>query len=519
MDDERTINKALLRYRIISPILAADPPRGQKYKMIEELAARQWVLEDGTQVSPQPETIRYWLRLYRTGGFAALKDKPRKDAGVARGIPPHLLEEAGRLKQEVPERSVGQLIRIMETTGKAPAGRIARSTLHRALKAQGLSARKLKPPEDKDLARFQADYANDLWQADMLTGPWIPDPAGSGKKRRTYMYAFLDDASRLVPYGRFFFKGDLPALELVMKRSIQRFGRPKRVYYDNGMVFRSKKMAQICASLGMHRTIFTTPYRPMGHGKIEAFNRFCRARFLAELKASPIHTLEEINRAFLAWLELEYNKRKHTELGICPHERWLRDAERVKYVDEEKLRRAFLFNVDRTADKTGVFKLHGGRYQVGWALAKKKFQVLYDPESLELVEIFRDGKFVQRAKPLRIAAYRAPRKVPQTCPTKTQGERPPTDYLGHLVRKHQRDESVPEPIVGNEQADAFVALLKNNLAASVFDETAVRTFYETYGPLDLPRAEQILSDLLEVHPDNHHIRFYLKAIRHGEPHA
>ena len=61
MDDERTINKALLRYRIISPILAADPPRGQKYKMIEELAARQWVLEEGKLMSPQPETIRYWL--------------------------------------------------------------------------------------------------------------------------------------------------------------------------------------------------------------------------------------------------------------------------------------------------------------------------------------------------------------------------------------------------------------------------------------------------------------------------
>ncbi len=194
----------------------------------------------------------------------------------------------------------------METTGKTPKGLVARSTLHRALKARGLSARKLKPPEDKDLDRFQADYANDLWQADMLAGPWLPDPARPGKNRRTYMYAFLDDASRLVPYGRFFFKGDLPALELVMKRSIQRFGRPVRVFYDNGMVFRSKKMAQICASLGMHRTIFTTPYRPEGHGKIEAFNRLCRAQFIAELKASPIRTLEDLNRAFLAWLELDY---------------------------------------------------------------------------------------------------------------------------------------------------------------------------------------------------------------------
>ena len=87
------------------------------------------------------------------------------------------------------------------------------------------------------------------------------------------------------------------------------------------------------------------------------------------------------------------------------------------------------------------------------------------------------------------------------------------------MRKHQRDVSVPEPAVGNEQADAFVALLELRLAASVFDETVVRTFYETYGPLDLPRVEQILSDLLDVHPDNHHIRFYLKAIRNGDPRA
>jgi len=515
MDDERRIKKALLRYQIISPLLAADPPRGQKYKMLEDLAARRWVLEEGERVSPQPETIRYWLRLYRNGGFEALKDKPRKDTGLVRGIPPELIEEACRLKQEVPERSLERIIGIMETMKKAPEGLMARSTLHRALKARGLSARKIKPPEDKDLDRFQADYANDLWQADMLTGPWLPDPVRPGKNRRTYMYAFLDDASRLVPYGRFFFKGDLPALELVMKRSIQRYGRPVRVYYDNGMVFRSKKMAQICASLGMHRTIFTTPYRPEGHGKIEAFNRFCRSQFLAELKASPIRTMEELNRAFLAWLELEYNKRKHTELGISPHERWLRDAERVTYVDEEKLRRDFLFNVDRSADKTGVFKLHGRRYQLGWELAKKKFQVLYDPEKLELVEIFRDGIFVQKAKHLNITAHRAPRKIKEACPATNNPGKPPTDYLGVLVERHQMEMSVPEPAVKNEQTDAFVRLVKNMLAEPVFDETVVRNFCETYGPFDLTRSEQILSDLLEVHPDNHHIRFYLEAIRNG----
>jgi putative transposase len=515
MDDEGRIKKALLRYQIISPLLAADPPRGQKYKLIEQLAAKQWFLEDGVLMSPQPETIRYWLRQYRTGGFDALKDKARADTGQVRGIPLELVEEACRLKKEVPERSIDRIIDIMEEMHKVPEGLIARSTLHRALQARGLSARKLKPPEEKDLDRFQADYANDLWQADMLTGPWLPDPARPGKNRRTYMYAFLDDASRLVPYGRFFFKGDLPALELVMKRSIQRYGVPRTCYYDNGKVFRSNKMAKICAALGMHRTKFTTPYRPMGHGKIEAFNRFCRARFIAELKAASIRTLEELNRAFLAWLDVEYNRRRHTELGTSPHERWLRDTDRIKHVDEEKLRRAFLFKVDRTADKTGVFKLHGSRYQAGWELAKKKFQVLYDPEKLEQVEVFRDGKFVQKAKPLNITTHRAPRKNKQGLPGKEHAEQSPTDYLAHLVKKHQQDLSVQEPAVWNEQTDAFLALLRNMLAESVFEESAARNFYETYGPVDLSRAEQILLDLLEVHPDNHHIHFYLEAIRNG----
>jgi transposase InsO family protein len=515
MDDERVLKKALLRYQIISPFLAADPPRGQKYKLIEELASRQWVLEEGALVSPQPETIRYWLRQYRTGGFEALKDKPRKDAGKPRGIPEEIIAEACRLKQEVSERSIERIIKIMETTGKAPEGLVTRSSLHRVLRARGLSARKLKAPQDKDLDRFQADYANDLWQADMLTGPWLPDPQQPGKNRRTYMYAFLDDASRLVPYGRFFFKGDLPALELVMKRSIQRFGRPVRAYYDNGMVFRSTKMTQICAALGMHRTVFTTPYRPEGHGKIEAFNRLCRAGFIAELKASPIRTLDEVNRAFLAWLEIEYNKRRHSELGMTPHERWMQDVARVQYVDEEKLRKAFLFKVDRTSDKAGVFKLHGGRYQVGWELAKKKFQVLYDPEKLEHVEIYRDGKFVQKAKPLKISTHRAPRKTQNLDPEPNDSGQPPTDYLGYLVEKHQLQMPVPEAGIDEDTTDAFVVLCKNTLSEQIFDETTVRNFSETYGPFDLVRAEQILSDLLEIHPDSHHIHFYLEAIRNG----
>lgn len=517
MDEDRITKKALFRYQIISAFLAADPPRGSRYKLLEQLAAKQWVLEDGRTLIVQPETIRYWIRLYRTGGFEALKDVPRKDTGV-RSIPAGLVEEACRLKKEVPERSIEQIITIMERMGKAPEGLLARSTLHRALRARGLSARSRKPAAHSSLGRFQADYANDLWQADMLTGPWLPDPDRPGKHRRSYLYAFLDDASRLLVYGRFSFKGDLPALELVMKRAIQRYGKPRRVYYDNGMVFRSHKMAQICASLGMHKTVFTTPYRPEGHGKIEAFNRFCRSRFIAELKASSIRTLDELNEAYLAWLDQDYNKRKHAELGTSPLERWLKDADRIEYVDEQKLTHAFLFKLDRTTDKCAVFKLHGRRYQCDWQLAKKKIQVHYNPEEMELVEVFRDGKFVQRARPLSITAHRpAKTKAEQGLPAQSAEENA-TDYLNFLVQERRQSLPAPSTPVDDNRLEAFVALLKGRVAEEIFEEAAVRDFWTRFGPLDLERTEQRLTEILEAHPANHHIGFYLEALRHtGDP--
>ena len=517
MDEDRITKKALFRYQIISAFLAADPPRGSRYKLLEQLAAKQWVLEDGRTLIVQPETIRHWIRLYRTGGFEALKDVPRKDTGV-RSIPGGLVEEACRLKKEVPERSIEQIITIMERMGKAPEGLLARSTLHRALRARGLSARSRKPPAHSSLGRFQADYANDLWQADMLTGPWLPDPDRPGKHRRSYLYAFLDDASRLLVYGRFSFKGDLPALELVMKRAIQRYGKPRRAYYDNGMVFRSHKMAQICASLGMHKTVFTTPYRPEGHGKIEAFNRFCRSRFIAELKASSIRTLDELNEAYLAWLDQDYNKRKHAELGTSPLERWLKDADRIEYVDEQKLTHAFLFKLDRTTDKCAVFKLHGRRYQCDWQLAKKKIQVHYNPEEMELVEVFRDGKFVQRAKPLSITAHRpAKTKAEQGLPAQGADQNA-TDYLNFLVQERRQSLPAPSTPVDDNRLEAFVALLKGRLAEEIFEEAAVRDFWTRFGPLELERTEQRLNEILEAHPANHHIGFYLEALRHtGDP--
>ena len=329
--DETGQDKALARYQVISAYIALDPGRGERGALLEKLAEKVWTDTDGQPFQAAAETIRCWVRRYRRDGLAGLADKERPRRGVA-AIPPAVVELACQLKREVPERSLDRLLRILEDTEAVEPGVVRRSTLHRALQRAGLSARLARVPDAEDLDRFEASAPNDLWQSDMLAGPWLPDPERPGKTRRAYLYAFLDDHSRLVLHGRWSFKGDLPALELVFRRSLQKYGVPKRVYYDNGATYRSGHMRQIVAEIGIHGIVFTRRYRPMGHGKIEALNKLIRAAFVAEVRASRIRTLDALNEAFVAWMDREYSRTVHGETGEAPIDRWRAGIAHVRYV-------------------------------------------------------------------------------------------------------------------------------------------------------------------------------------------
>lgn len=261
---------ALLRFQAISAYITQEPPRGSRRAVLEKLATKTWLLPDGRPVVFSAETLRSWIRRYRDGGLEALEDKPCPTRGI-HALSDEQIELFCQLKREVPERSLDRLLFIAEELGLVEPGTVSRSTLHRALQARGLSGRPKPKTCDTDLDRFEAEAPNDLWQSDMLVGPWLPDPDKPGKHRRAYLYAFLDDHSRLLLAGRWAFKGDLPSLELVFRQALRRHGLPRRVYYDNGATYRSGHMRKVVAELGIHNLVFTTAYRPMGHGKIEAF--------------------------------------------------------------------------------------------------------------------------------------------------------------------------------------------------------------------------------------------------------
>ncbi len=518
---------ALARYQAISAYLAMEPGRGTRMKLLEQLAKKTWTDDQGEPMEVTAETLRCWLRRYRRGGINGLMDKQRTRRGVG-VLSAEQCELVCSLKQEVPERSLEAIIRIAEDLGRVPAGTLRRSTVHRVLAARKLSARPVKPATTTDLDRFEADHPNDLWQSDLLKGPWLPDPARPGKTRQALLYAFLDDHSRMLLHGRFSFREDLPILELVFRRAVQRWGKPRRVYYDNGQVYRAHHMQHIVASLGAHKVIYTREYRPEGHGKIEAFNRSVRGQFLCELKASSITTLDQLNEAFRAWCDLVYNVKPHSETGEPPLQRWKSGADRVKYADEEVLRQAFLWKEDRTPDKAGVFSLLGTQYQAGPGHARRKFQVRFDPEAMHEVELWRDDKFLERARPLQIGPHRRPVAPPADCAQPPHAAALKSDWLGHLARKHREQScaqlATPPTAQQLRQAadQAVVDLLAQRLDPAAFDEPAAREWLFRFGPLDPQQLAAALDSALSRGvPRDQHVRvtldFLLRSLRSTSP--
>ena len=302
------------------------------------------------------------------------------------------------------------------------------------------------------------------------------------------------------------------------------FPREKPVYYDNGQTYRSIHMRQIVATLGIHRIIFTKKKRPMGHGKIEKLNEYIRSAFLAELKVSGITTLDQLNEAFLAWADYEYNQRIHGETKQKPVDRWRSAIDRIRYADEEKLRQAFLWREKRTPDKAGIFGVCGTQYQVGPELAKKRIEVRYDPEVLDTVEIYHKGSFAQRLSPFEVQSHRRPK--PAIEPQKPADHPPAANWLGHLMKKRQQQFlHEPSPLElaiaaktkREKQNHQLVELLERLVEPHVFDEHTIRTYLERFGPFDSERAELLLQQLLEDGTRNdHHVHFYLELIRNHQ---
>ena len=307
---ERARAVALFRYSLIRE--AADPGLStrQRGRLVRELAARAHAGPFGEPVTVSRPSLDRWIRAWRSGGFDALAPPPRQ---VTPRTPAEVLALAAALKRENPARTAAQVARVLRASGGwSPSER----TLQRHFARLELDTRPDGSPPPA-FGRFEAARCNEMWTGDALHGPVIGG-------RKTYLFAFIDDHSRLITGHRFGHAEDTVRLAAALRPALASRGVPERIYVDNGSAFVDAWLLRGCAVLGIKLT-HSTPRRPQGRGKIERLFLTVREQFLVEITGDPaeggrrhVTSIAELNRLFTAWAETVYHRRVHSETGQAP---------------------------------------------------------------------------------------------------------------------------------------------------------------------------------------------------------
>src|SRR5690606_33787011 len=155
---------ALWRMGVLGPLVSARLRHGDRRTYFRMAADRVHERPDGQLVRLSPRTIETWYRAYLRGGFGALMPSGRSDAGTSRVLLPEIIDLVLDTKREKPRRSIRQIIAILERAGRVEKGVLTRSTVHRVLRAAGISTRPRRHEgEKKERRSFLPERAGDLW--------------------------------------------------------------------------------------------------------------------------------------------------------------------------------------------------------------------------------------------------------------------------------------------------------------------------------------------------------------------
>jgi transposase InsO family protein len=436
---------ALFRYQLICPALDPGLSTRQRGRIVRGIAAGMHEHPTAGPVRYSRDSLDRWIRRYRADGFDALLPSARQPGPRTE---PEVLDLAAALKAENPARTAAQVARILSaSTGWSPSESTLLRLFHR---------RELKGPaageQSEVFGRFEAAAANERWAGDALHGPRIGG-------RKTFLFAFIDDHSRLVTGYRFGFTEDTVRLSAALEKALTARGVPQTLYVDNGSAYVDAWLLRACGKLGV-RLVHATPHRPQGKGKIERFFRTVREQFLVEITqaaadqitaavAGPAAALAELNRLFTAWVETVYHRTVHSETGQTPLDRWdgfwATAGHLPALPSGHDLAEAFKWSEHRTVTKTATVSLHGNAYQVEPALVGRRVELVFSPFDLATIEVRYQGKAFGLATPHVIARHTHPKARPETpaAPPPATG----INYM-HLVADahHQQitaDERIP----------------------------------------------------------------------------
>jgi transposase InsO family protein len=375
---------ANLRFSVVGPLLAAPPARGELQAELERLAAKGW----RHPVTGEPrlfglKTIQRWYyeaKRAPSDPVGQLRKKHRKDSGrqtalsdaLKRAI--HAQYAAHRSwTYQLHYDNLAAWVEAEPELGRLPAY----ATVRRYMRSVGLSRRRKiggEPTEGKrraeqrlderEVRSYEHEYVNGLWHLDFHHGR-KKVLVVRGEYVTPIVLGILDDHSRLACHLQWYLAENAENLVHGLSQAIQKRGLPRSLMTDNGKAMTADETRQGLARLGIvHET--TLPHSPYQNAKQESYWAQLEGRLVAMLENVAELTLARLNEITQAWVEGEYNRKRHSEIGTTPLHRFLdgKDVGRPSPTSEV-LRQAFCAQERRTQRKSdGTISLEGRRFEL-----------------------------------------------------------------------------------------------------------------------------------------------------------
>ncbi len=417
-DTPARVRWARLRFQIIGGLLASPPEEGELARAIAELAARPW-RHPGTDdtVRFAFKTIERWYYAARGAAdpIAVLARKIPKHAGTHKRVTAALDEAIARQHREHPRWSFklhhdNLLALARERPELSPVPGYA--TLCRYMKEQGLLKRRRKRRDDavgaqdfvpRERRSFEVSHVHGLWHLDFHEGSRALCTA-DGEYKRPQLLGVVDDRSRLCCHLQWYWAETAESLVHGLMQAFAKRGLPRALLTDNGSAMLAAETTEGLERLGVvHHT--TLPATPEQNGKQESFWGQVEGRLLPMLEGEPNLSLDLLNVATQAWVEEEYQRKVHSEIGQSPLERYLAGPTVGRECpNSDALRRVFRVELSRSQRRSdGTVTVEGVRFELPSAyrtLLRPRLRVArWDLSSVDLVDP-RSGRHLATLLPL-----------------------------------------------------------------------------------------------------------------------
>jgi putative transposase len=375
---------AQLRFSVIGQLLADPPAKGTLQSEIDKLSLRDWRHPaTGEPVRFGSSTIQRWyykaLR-EQQDPVAVLRRKPRRDAGRQASMTAALRQVLRGQYAAHPAWSA-QLHHdnlAAEASSRPELGAVpSYSTIRRYLRAQGLEKRRRATARrtagalaaeaklaEREIRGYEAEHVGSLLHWDCHFGA-RKVLTRRGEWQTPVLFGVLDDHSRLVCHLQWYLAESAANIAHGLSQAFMKRGLPRAAMSDNGTAMTATEIADGLLGLGvLHET--TLPYSPYMNGKLEHLWAVVEARLMAMLEGVVDLTLAMLNEATQAWVEPDYNRKLHSEIGEAPLQRFLRGPSVMRSCpDSAVLKLAFTRTEQRTQRKSdGTITIDGRRFEV-----------------------------------------------------------------------------------------------------------------------------------------------------------